>query len=88
MNCREKGTKWDLPHLMFLAQQILADVEELFEGPFGEVPPDGMMAGPGGQPGYIMLRKEGGLTKFSGALNAIIEYMTKDAPLMWLELAR
>ena len=59
MNCREKGTKWDLPHLMFLAQQILADVEELFEGPFGEVPPDGMMAGPGGQPGYINVEKRG-----------------------------
>ena len=41
---------------IFLAHQILADVEELFEDPFGLVLPDGVVAGHGGQLGFLMLK--------------------------------
>ena len=40
----------------FLAHQILADVEELFEDPFGPVVPDVVVAGHGGQLGFLMLK--------------------------------
>ena len=40
----------------FLAHQILADVEELFEDPFGPVLPDGVVARHGGQLGFLMLK--------------------------------
>ena len=40
-------------HHDFLAHQILADVEELFEDPFGPVVPDGVVAGHGGQLGFL-----------------------------------
>ena len=40
----------------FLAHQILADVEELFEDPFGPVVPDGVVADHGVHLGFLMLR--------------------------------
>ena len=53
----------------FLAHQILADVEELFEDPFGQVVPDGVVAGHGGQLGFLMLKNHiGGPHELSQAL--------------------
>jgi hypothetical protein len=69
-----------------LAQLILADVEELFVDPFGPVVSDAVIAGPGGGAGHIMFRKGGGPTSLSDALEAIIEYMTKEAHPIWLQL--
>ena len=48
-------------HPDFLAHQILADVEDLFEDPIGPVVPDGVVAGHGGQLGFLMLKNHIGV---------------------------
>lgn len=74
-------------HLQFLAQQILADVEELFVDPFGPVVAKNVIAGPGGKAGHVMLRNGGSVNSFSNALDVIIKYMVDEAHPIWLELA-
>jgi len=71
-----------------LAHQILADVEELFEDPFGPVLPDGVVAGHGGQLGFLMLKNHiGGPHELSQALQQVIDYVKNDVNSDWLELA-
>ena len=70
-----------------MAQQILADVEELFVDPFGPVVAKNVIAGPGGKAGHVMLRNGGSVNSFSNALDVIIKYMIDEAHPIWLELA-
>jgi hypothetical protein len=63
----------------FLAQQVLADVEEFFVDPFGSVDPDAIVAGFGAQKGLEMLINGGGAKKLGDAVRSIIEYVGDNA---------
>ncbi len=62
-------------HLHFMAQIIVADVEEIFEEPFGEVFAKDVVAGQGGKEGHMMLKNSGGAKKLVDALADIIKYV-------------
>ena len=71
-----------------MAHHILADVEELFEDPFGPVVPDGVVAGHGDLLGFLLLKNHiGGPHELSQALQQVIDYVKKDVNSDWLELA-
>ena len=70
-----------------MAHQILADVEELFEDPFGPVVPDGVVAGHGGQLGFLTLKNHIGGPQLSQELQQVIDYVKNDVNSDWLELA-
>ena len=74
-------------HLQFMAQLIVADVEELFDDPFGKVTSKGIVAGQGGKQGHDMLQKAGGAKKLEDAINSIIKYVTETATSEQLEIA-
>jgi len=55
----------------FLASMVLADLEEVFDQPFGEVTEDSIFSGPGGKDGKKFLR-EGGMTEKERTLENIL----------------
>ena len=67
-------------NLPFLAQQIVADVEEIFDFPYGQVTARGMKSGSGSCQGFEMFRK-GGLhsADFSTVLSTIVSYFEQNS---------
>jgi hypothetical protein len=67
-------------NFIFLSQQIIADVEEIFDFPYGRVLAKGLKPGIGSIQGNIML-KNGGLKggSFSSTLSAIVSYFEESA---------
>lgn len=61
--------------LLFMAQLVVADVEELFDDPFGKVTTKGTVAGHGGKEGHTMLKNAGGSKKLEDAINDIIHHV-------------
>jgi hypothetical protein len=79
-------------NLVFLAQQIVADVEEIFDFPYGPVTAEGMKSGSGSFQGYEMMRN-GDLTTadFSTVLSSVVSYFEQrcsDEDLMILGYRR
>jgi hypothetical protein len=73
-------------HLHFLSQQIVADVEELFDDPFGKVVTKGIIAGNGGEHGFSMLKNGGQAETLEEALDVVINYVYEVAPKEYLEM--
>ena len=67
-------------NFIFLSQQIIADVEEIFDFPYGRVLAKGLKPGSGSIQGNNML-KNGGLKggSFSSTLSAIVSYFEESA---------
>ena len=67
-------------NFLFLSQQIIADVEEIFDFPFGPVVAEGMISGSGSLQGYHMLNN-GGLKSpsFAATLSTIVSYFEQSA---------
>jgi hypothetical protein len=64
----------------FLAQQIIADVEEIFDFPYGPVTPKGMKWGSGSFQGYEMLRNsDHTATDFANVLSTIVRYFSQSS---------
>ena len=79
-------------NLVFLAQQIVADVEEIIDFPYGPVTAEGMKSGSGSCQGYEMMRN-GDLTTadFSKVLSSVVSYFEQrcsDEDLMILGYRR
>ena len=77
-------------NLHFLAQQVLADVEEIFYNPFGPIEPEGIFCGNGSEQGLAMLKNmecqdsSGDQTHYLGL---IVDYMHNKASNAELEMA-
>ena len=64
----------------FLAQQVIADVEEIFVDPFGEVVTQGMVLGNGSKDGFSMIRTCTGFDKqlaVETTLHSVIQFMNE-----------
>jgi hypothetical protein len=73
--------------LHFLAQIVVADIDEIFEKPFGETNCDGMIAGHGGSAGMSLLDPVVGKKDLPAVLSLIIDYVQKDVPDQLLAIA-
>jgi hypothetical protein len=74
--------------LHFLAQIIVADVEEIFENVFGETRCNGMIAGHGGAAGLTLLDGQWAEKKgLSAILGMIVDYVQKEVPPEHLAIA-
>jgi hypothetical protein len=74
------STSMKLGNLRFLSQQIVSDIEEIFDFPFGEVNSDGVEPGIGSEQGHAMLLNGGdivirGSRRFSSTLSSVVSYM-------------
>ena len=79
LDCSRTGVN---NRLFFLAHQVLSDVEEIFDDPFGHVTPESVHAGCGAEQGYVMLKNENGPdapSNLNEALLLVVRYMQNEA---------
>ena len=79
----------DNQRMDFLAHQVLSDVEEIFDDPFGKVTPNSVHAGSGAEQGFKMLRNNKDTASphdLNHALEIIIEHMGEKTTNVNLEM--
>jgi hypothetical protein len=74
------STSSRLGNLRFLSQQIVSDVEEIFDFPFGDVVSDGVKPGNGSKQGHDMLLNGGEIqSSFGSTLSSVVTYIKQNA---------